>query len=262
MACTELPQTPDLHNPLDPDDPGYQPPETTILSGPSGGAVLDTHAVTFSWSGNEQVDEYSYRLRGKDQDWSEWSTEMMVTYQYLEDSTYQFEVKGRYPTGEEDATPAAWDFEIDDINGPALWLSPRGNVNISGDTLTLALAVDEVQDLMAVYAVVRYDNSRLELVNYWALDGNNEFLGQNNGSAITIVEQTALSDTDFVAINLAVVGGTPVGLDGAGKIFSMTFRKKASGLTRVELTSDSRMAASNMEPIPISELAPAIVELP
>lgn len=66
LGCSSLPDTPDLHNPLDPQDPDYMPPETSITGGPDEGAIVDTHTVSFSWEGNENVVEYAYRLTGID----------------------------------------------------------------------------------------------------------------------------------------------------------------------------------------------------
>lgn len=58
FACGDL----ELDNPLDPENPDYVEPETTILTGPAEGDTVHNSSVTFTWEGNEQTIEYSYSI--------------------------------------------------------------------------------------------------------------------------------------------------------------------------------------------------------
>jgi hypothetical protein len=102
MACETLPEEPEYDNPIIPDDPNFELPQTTITSGPSEEAVVDTHTVTFMWIGNQEGMDFTYRLY--EGDWSAWSSDTSVTYAYLDEGDYLFEVKGRYLSGIEDST--------------------------------------------------------------------------------------------------------------------------------------------------------------
>ena len=52
FGCSTLPDEPEFDNPILPDDPNYEPPQTTITSGLVEGAVVVNHTVTFTWAGN------------------------------------------------------------------------------------------------------------------------------------------------------------------------------------------------------------------
>ena len=78
FACGE----PEFDNPVDPDNPDFEIPETVILSGPQEGETVDASSVTFSWEGNEQAVEYAYQLN--EGGWSQWTKEPSITLNYLD----------------------------------------------------------------------------------------------------------------------------------------------------------------------------------
>ncbi|HAW50353.1 TPA: hypothetical protein DCX16_05345, partial [bacterium] len=91
-----------------------EPPDTIILSGPSG--IINYNNPTFTWSGQDNVTpsdklEFSYRLNNNP--YSAWSAETTVTFSTLTDGSYIFEVKARDLTRNEDPTPAIRSFTID-----------------------------------------------------------------------------------------------------------------------------------------------------
>ncbi|GAG37930.1 unnamed protein product, partial [marine sediment metagenome] len=49
FGCSEMPSEPEFDNPIIPDDPTFEPPQTTITSGPAEGEKVDDHTVTFTW---------------------------------------------------------------------------------------------------------------------------------------------------------------------------------------------------------------------
>ncbi len=256
----DLPTEPEYNNPLDPDSPRgtYIAPETSILSGPAEGEVVDNHSVTFTWSGNERVTEFSYRLSSGE--WSPWSAAITVNIGPLDEGAYIFEVKGRYATGDEDDTPESRSFTIDDIQGPALWLSPRRIEVATGNEFTLSLMAEEVTDLKALLAVIEFDPAAVELANWQLFDQAGQFLTQHNASVIALVDSALTSGS--IGFNLALVGGEQLGVDGSGIILNLLLRKTAAGNTQITLGAGSRMIDSDLAEITLTELAPAEVVAP
>ncbi|MEE9466042.1 MAG: cohesin domain-containing protein [Candidatus Neomarinimicrobiota bacterium] len=259
FGCTELPDEPVYDNPLDPDNPDseYVPPETDIRTGPTEGAEVNDHTVTFTWGGNELVEEYRYRLTG---DWSAWSGDSSHTFIYLDEGDYLFEVQGRYATAAEDTTPATRNFEIDDIQGPALWFSPRLVEAPAGNEFTVDLLIEDVPDIVALLAQVEFDPGQLELVGYQLHDQAGDFLTQHNGNVIALVDSAFTQGS--VSFNLAVTGGDQLGVKGSGTLLTLTFQRTTSSGTQVDLGSSSRMVSIDLANIIFTELAPAVVAAP
>ena len=257
LACTTSPDVPAFDNPLDPTEGDYEPPETTILSGPENGAVVDTHTVTFTWEGNENVVESHYNLVGIEK--SDWITETTVTFSYLDEGDYQFEVRGRYITEDEDTTAATRIFTIDDIHGPALWLSPRRVQVYGAGSFTLDLMAEDVADLMVVYAQLQFDPSMTTLDSFQVLDGAGDFLSKYAGPVVSLVDSLlAQGSIDF---NLAVMGASPPGIDGSGALVRVHFTPLTTGNTSIGLGTDCVMISSDLDEVTIAELVSTIVEV-
>ena len=95
-SCEEI--VVDQDNPLDPGNPDYESPFVNIISGPSGGEVIDEPQVTFEWEGNELVTEY--RQKFDEQAWGDWSNQTSVVLQYLDEGDYSFAIQSRYASGD------------------------------------------------------------------------------------------------------------------------------------------------------------------
>lgn len=257
LACTTSPDVPAFDNPLDPDEGDYEPPETTILSGPGEDAVVDTHTVTFTWSGNDNVVEYRYSLVGIEE--SDWITETTVTFNYLDEGDYQFEVKGRYITEDEDTTAATRSFTIDDIQGPALWLSPRRVQVYPAGSFTLDLMAEDVADLMVVYAQLQFDPSMMTLDSYQVLDGAGDFLSRNAGTVVCLVDSLLAQGT--IDFNLAVMGASPPGIDSSGTLVRVHFTPLGTNNTSIGLGEDCIIISSDLDEVTIAELVSTIVEV-
>lgn len=113
---------PEFDNPLDPDNPDFEPPETIIIGGPAEGEIVSESIVTFHWKGNEHASEYATNLNNIG--WSAWSLNTEINYEYLDEDDYTFQVKSRYSTGDEDDSPAEIHFTIDAIQGQSLRVFP------------------------------------------------------------------------------------------------------------------------------------------
>jgi hypothetical protein len=116
------------------------PPDTSITDGPSG--VIPTGSATFTWTGSDNRTstgdlKYSYRLVGRSNVWSSWSTATSVTYNDLTDGDYTFEVKARDFAHNEDPSPATRNFGVD-ITPPETEITngPSGCIGTANVTFT------------------------------------------------------------------------------------------------------------------------------
>ncbi|MFC1572777.1 triple tyrosine motif-containing protein [Candidatus Eisenbacteria bacterium] len=116
--------------------PDETPPDTWIVSGPSG--LIDYDDVTFTWSGSDNVTptgslQYSYWLQGYDPSWSGWTSSTSRSYQDLPEGSYTFRVKARDEALNEDPTPAERSFTIELPGcGPPVLASPaNGSICIT-----------------------------------------------------------------------------------------------------------------------------------
>lgn len=257
LSCTLVDEeAPLFNNPLDPDDDNFIPVETYITAGPEDGETVTDHVVTFSWSGNDGVTEYSYSLNGSE--WSDYSPETSTTFSYLDDSEYVFEVKGQYHEQAEDESPATRSFTVDAVKGPALMFGPRMTTVSRSSNFTVDLMAEEVSDLMAVYAEIQYDKVALRFDGYQVITG--AILESNGGSVADIIEEDA--DNGIIKINLVVVGGSSSGVNGSGPLIQLQFRSLSkTGLSNLVLKNTSALIGSNLSDITINELVDGMVEV-
>lgn len=137
--------------PLSPDS---TPPDTELLSYPSG--VITVNHVSFSWSGSDDQTTpenllYSYWLVGYDDDWSTWTDEITKTYENLPDGTYVFKVRAKDEAGNIDPTPVRAYFVIDttppDYSDPSPIDEVKYDDNL--DYIRLQIAWEETESYVA-----------------------------------------------------------------------------------------------------------------
>ncbi len=88
------------------------PPETTILSGPSG--LEDSPVITFTFTGIDYPDppeDLLYSWRFDDGNWSSYGSETWATFDDLTEGDHVFLVRARDTDGNIDPTPAEQTFE-------------------------------------------------------------------------------------------------------------------------------------------------------
>ena len=252
LACEPLPEEPEYDNPEDKEkNPDYIAPETDIVSGPGEGEELTSHTVTFEFSGNENVQEYSYRL--DDEDWSAWQEVSTVTFEYLDEDDHSFQVMGRYNQDDEDETPAIRNFTVNAIQGPALRFFPRKINTTSGSTFSVEIYAEEVVDMMGVSLEISTSDIPVDIISYQILDQDGDFLLQNGGNVITLDEQDG---TVSLVLNIAVSNSDPAGLSGSGAIVRMEMELTSSENAEVNFNELSEMQNSEIQDIEINELVP------
>ncbi|MEJ2050127.1 MAG: cohesin domain-containing protein [Calditrichota bacterium] len=231
VSCEQLPDQPEFNNPYIPGDISYTPPMVDIVSGPQEDEILNSPMVTFSYEGNYTVVDFSYRL--DDQMWSAWTSDQSVTYSALDEGKHTFQLRGRNMTGIEDSMNVSRSFQIDAVQGPALWFSPRSQSVNAGSEFTVTLMAEDMYDMMGVYAPVLFDENAVTLVDYSVWDNSGDYLTKNGGTVISLVDQG--TTYGMVTFNLAMVEGSPSGVDGSGKLVTLTFRANSNQSTSIQI---------------------------
>jgi len=257
LSCSESLEGPAPNNPLDPGNPSFIPPLTTIISGPSEGERLDTADVTFIWRGNREDSEFSYRLG--ESGWSDWSGGTTVIYTYLDELQYLFEVKSRYPSGVEEEQPQSVNFTVDAVEGASFVIFNRRNVVEAGESFTVNILAEEVEDLFAAQIIIDYDPPLLEVISVVALDAETDFLRQNNAEVIMFSEFD--NQTGQINIDLGIWNGDPPGISGTGAMIELHFIALKSGSTLLRFNRDSQMRSPDNIQITIIDFPEGLVEI-
>ena len=230
-GCTKLPVDPERDNQFDENNPDYIAPEAVFTSAPSEGEVLTQNSVTFFWQGQQSDSDFSYRLVGISDAWSSWSSPTSVTYNYLDEESYEFQVKERYISGDEQETPTSLSFTMNAVIGPALVMRRQFvNTNVNG-SFTIDVITEDVNDLMGALIKIEFTPSLLELTSI----EEGEFFSDSNPEG-TAFFATLLGDANSIGwleINASRLGGSPAGVDGTGIIAQITFRAKTAGNTNI-----------------------------
>jgi hypothetical protein len=174
-----------------------------------------------TYSGNEGAALFQYRLN--DEDWSSWSEATSVTFTYLDERTYTFEVRAAYDPGDTqptqiDPSPASVTFTVDAVGGPSLRFSPPYHEADRGTVFMLELVAEEVSDLMAVKAVLRFDPAVLTAIEV----AKGSFLASTGGQQA--LYYTVHQYAGEIEINIGTAAGSPPGVAGSGTIAVLSFR--------------------------------------
>ena len=149
IACEELDI--DLDNPFEA-DPSEQIPDIISLVQSVNGST-----ASFNWEGNKFAFFYSFRLEalsyedpaGMYINWSDWSSDTLVTLEDLDEGQYIFQVKSRFDEIEQ-SEPTTINFEVDAIPGPALRIYPLNQIVNTGYEFDVYLYIEEVPEELAV----------------------------------------------------------------------------------------------------------------
>jgi|GEM_PF-548179 len=258
LVLPEEPEDPIYDNPVDPESPDYVPPATTITAGPTEGSTVTTNEVTFTWTGNGP--DMLFRFRVNSGDWIGWRDTETVTLQYLDETTYTFEVQAAYNPGggatptQIEGTPHSRTFTVDAVTGPALRLSPTLTRVYQNDTFDIHLIAEDVSDLMLVATTIRFSPTRLEVVSLT----HGSFLTSTGGSIAPYNEYDNAAGT--IDVNMATATGSPAGVSGTGTVLTIRFRQKNTTNSTIWFAGlSSFLRDSNNDPITLNETATAAV---
>ena len=254
IACFDTPEEPEWDNPTDPDLPTFVEPETVIDDGPAEGAVVNDHTVTFQFSGNENVVEYSWKLNGGD--WSDWGAVKSVTVDYLDEGDHEFQVKGRYNDIEEDESPALRAFTIDAVQGPALRFLPRKVTIVSNAVFDVDIVVEEVENLAGLQLDIPLTGD-LELINYQLYESGTDFLSKSCNQFLSIIDN---DNGDFNAV-IGRISETLPGVDGTGEVVRLTLKYTGTINSSLSFGTGCELQDPEMNMIPLNETVDCVIEV-
>lgn len=257
FGCTTTPSEPEFDNPIIPDDPTYEPPSVQFTIAPKVGATLDTCYVLLAWKGNQPRMEFTYQL--DEAVWSDWLADTSVVYPYLDEGMHTFQLRCRYISGVKGFRIKSVHFTIDAIHGPALRLFPRYQEVASGDTFSVEVMLEEVENVFAVKAVLEFDPATLQVTNVEVYEDGRSLLEDNGGTVIPFSRYD--NTAGAVTIEVATAKGNPPGVDDTGPIVKVTFNANGIGSSLISLATSSALRDPDNVDIALNELAEAKVEV-
>ncbi len=241
-------------NPFDPTNPDYQPPLATITQGPANGSVINNDYVTFSWTGNSSECQFSYALDNAEP--SVWSSGKTVTFNYLDDGDHSFQVKARYSVDDVQESPSEITFNVNAIEGPALWIYHKKTITTINQNFSVDVVVEEVADLSMISVVLNFDPVYLSVQDYEVLESSSMLAGKE---LIKVDSYDNISGK--LTVYLALVDGSNTVLSGTGSIIRVSFLSLKRGTTEVEFCDDCYFRKSDNSAITIMNKVKSLVEI-
>jgi hypothetical protein len=233
-------------NPLDPVGGDYQIPVININTEFLAGETVTFDAITIEFSGNEMVTEFRYKLDNND--WSEWSDQNIVLFDYLDEGSHTVFAQSRYISLDESEIHSL-DFIVDAVPGPALMFEPRRQIVSTGDIITFNINAEEVVQLAGTEFVLTYDPASITVES---INSGNIFSQTGDPIMFTDVD---LSD-GTVTITAAVWGTGEPAFTGTGAIVELNVKVLQTG--EIDILFDGTEVYRNHENsnIEISESIP------
>jgi len=259
MSCDVLTtQVDDVNpddNPLDPDNPDFIPPTTTLISAPDEGEIISVDNVTFKWRGNDPSCTFSYHLNNEI--WSEWSQDTFITYTYLDEGEYSFSVKSRYSTGVEEDPEKSVSFTIDAVKGPALRFYKKKVETSTGSNFQIEVWAEEVLELAIVSINIDFNTNYLQVQNLNIYNDETAFLRKNGGD----IQEVHSFDNSAgnVTVYLFTTDADPLGINGSGALFRISFTTKSRGTTYLNFNDNCDFRTSENNSIAINQMGSSII---
>jgi len=224
-------------NPYDPLNPNYQKPFATIISGPQDDETLDQSSTLFAWEGNNEACYYSYKIAYASQfntvSWSEWTSATSVILSELDEESYLFAVKARYPSGDEQPTPSTRQFIVNAYREPSLLIKPCSTTTSLYQQFTVEVTAEEMTNLMAAKIVLLFTQDILEIVPNGIVQG--DFLIKNGGEVVFF--DSVINSQGRMEIDLGIAEGDSTGVSGNGTLAKIIFRSKIQGTGHIDFDS-------------------------
>lgn len=152
-ACTDdfIPD-----NPLDPNNPIYESPIVTIISGPENGETLTTGNTTFVWDGNEDAMLFQYKI--DDGLLSGWKNSKTVTLDYLDEGDHSFSLQAKYTTGDTTEVQTTR-FSVNAFGTNTIRLYPWESKRYNSDSFTVEVIGEEVTNIASAFIEIEFDKT-------------------------------------------------------------------------------------------------------
>ena len=237
------------NNPLDPEGDNFVEPDTSITTENLDGSIINTSYVNIGCSGNELVSEYSYNLDNLG--WSDWFSDSNLTLSYLDEGMHNFKIKGRYPSGQEDESPAEINFEVDAVDGPGLRLYPLKKEADIGSSFDVYIYAEEVQSVVFAEIQLSYDSDHLTFMSSEVGD----IVSGSNDNSILIVDDSS----GIIDISLASDFIDESGVDGTGAFVKLTFTLNSAGESYLSISEGSSFLSFDNQNISVVDIANGVV---
>lgn len=256
FSCTNQLDPPVYDNPYDPKNPDYIVPTAEVVQGISNNDIIDTTTVSILWQGQYNNSEFSYKLDGVDEVFTDWSSNKQVVYNYLDEGIYTFYVKERMNILEQE-TATAITFTIDAVTSPGLVLDKMyTTVNNSSD-FYVDLNLEEVSNFKGLTTKLSFANSDIELTSISQITGD-----LYTGSEIFTASSTEeANSTGEIEINLVLLG-MPSGFTGNAAVCRLNFNAidyAQTGITFIQGKTTFRDIDNN--DITVTVLRNAIIDI-
>ena len=163
-------------NPIDPYNPDYELPTVKILD-LNEGQIVTTDKVDIYLQGNASVSEYAFRINSNDpfidmdDVWSVWSTSEIISLEFLNEYSYELEVKSRYPTDRESSVERVG-FTVDAVQPGSLLLYPKQVTIINFENAKIQLFAHQLSNVSVLDFVIQFDDNSL---SFAADEGSKEY---------------------------------------------------------------------------------------
>ena len=163
-------------NPIDPSNPDYELPTVKILDLIEG-QIVTTDKVDIYLQGNASVSEYAFRINSNDPFidmndlWSVWSASEIISLEFLNEYSYELEVKSRYPTDRESNVERV-SFTVDAVQPGSLLLYPKQVTIINFENAKIQLFAHQLSNVSVLDFVIQFDGNSL---SFAANEGSKEY---------------------------------------------------------------------------------------
>ncbi|MDA3893905.1 MAG: triple tyrosine motif-containing protein [Salinivirgaceae bacterium] len=229
FSCAEV-EEPLIDNPYDPQYESTTAPAANITQSPTNGTEIDQSSASFGWNGTgANASEFAYMLEGVDADYSDWTSNRSVTYNFLDEGDYTFLVKEKHANNEEQQQATSVSFSVNAIKSFAL-IFEKYFVNApSGNGFSINLNIEEADDLNGLTTVVNFNSDRITFNSVEAADID----GVDN---VEVLEKTLASGS--VQLNILLLG-TNGGFTGSTSLCKLNFTSNSNSTSDIELDSGS-----------------------
>jgi len=245
FSCSPHEELAPPDNPLDPDNPDYEPPTATITSGQVSGSIITTESVTFTWEGNSITKDFSYRF--DNDEWSNWMTIQTRTFSYLDEIAHRFEVRARGENDEIQEIPTTCNFTTNAVEGASLILFPyRQECNV-GDTLSVVVMLEEVTDILGAEFTLDYDPAGFQFND----SQTGAFADSIHATGLQVIESDQVLGK--VSASVAAAAGSARSFSGTVSILTIRLKTVKAG-TFILTLGNGVLVNSNRQPATINLL--------